>query len=210
MSLYYVANVAADASGRVIPDFLGLALLTTVAGLRRSASTHAAWQRPRLSRCCLRLRWPSRSAPSTTTGFQLNFSIGVPLPCAVTLASLDPARWRRGVAHALAIGGPVAVMLLAAFAPYSLPPDLRSADPDRVPRSPTARFWSTLRPRDSSARLADSRKALFSSICRERPRGRAGSRRPNAVLPWLNPATQTWPDVAWSRLSPEARRGLRS
>jgi hypothetical protein len=30
-----------------------------------------------------------------------------------------------------------------------------------------------------------------------------GGRTP--VLPWLNPATPTWPDVVWSRLSPADR-----
>jgi len=72
--------------------------------------------------------------------FQLNFSMAFPFLALFTLASLDPARWRRGVAHSLAIGGPCCGHVLAAFAPYSLPAPIFDQQIPIESRSPTARF----------------------------------------------------------------------
>src|SRR5207302_1249853 len=52
---------------------------------------------------------------------QLNFSFAFPLMALLTLACIDAVGWRRRSAQALAVASPVAVMVLAACAPYSLP-----------------------------------------------------------------------------------------
>ena len=206
LGLWHVAGVAADAlGGGGIPDFLGLALVMLSAGY--AGVVRPAPPATRLA-VALLLAAPAAVALGTFNNqwFQLNFSMAFPFLALFALAAADPARWRRGAAQALAIGGPVAVMLLAALDPYSLPASIFDQQiPIAVPfahgqvrvDAETARFVR------SAHALAPG--AILVDLSGTGPGVAAvlGARAP--VLPWLNPATPTWPDVVWSTLSPEAR-----
>jgi len=204
LSLGYVGGVAADAAQGRIPDFLGLALVTASAG-------YAGAVRPRRADApavALLLAAPAAVALGTFNNqwFQLNFSMAFPLLALFVLAAADPAPWRRALASALAVALPVGVMLLAAFDPYSLPaPIFDQQIPIAVPLAhgvvrvdpETAAFVRSAR--------GLARGQLLIDLSGTGPGVGAvlGARAP--VLLWLNPATPTWPDVVWSRLSPEAR-----
>ncbi|MFC3071035.1 hypothetical protein [Phenylobacterium soli] len=204
-SLAYVATIVPDAIDGEIPDFLGLALVLLAAG-------YAAIVRPR--------PWPSRLAvlvllatPAAVAlgtfnnqWFQLNFSMAFGFLALFALAAADALPWRRAAAQALALAGPAAAMLLAACHPYSLPASIFD---QQVPiTTPLARGPVLVDPQTAAfARAADGLASgrLVIDLSGTGP-GVAvlmGGRAP--VLPWLNPATPTWPDVVWSRLTPQAR-----
>jgi hypothetical protein len=110
------------------------------------------------------------------------------------------------VAATVAVAGPVAVMLLAAFAPYSLPaPVFDQQVPVSFPLAggvigvdaQTAAFVRGARGKAAGATLVDlSGTGPGVAVA-------LGAHAP--VLAWLNPATPSWPDVVWARLSPQAR-----
>ncbi len=204
-SLFYIGSIAGDAVDGSIPDFIGLALVTAAAGyagvLRRSHGVN------RLA-VGLLLAAPFAVALGTFNNqwAQLNFSMAFPFVAAFVLASADPLRWRAGVARALAILGPCGVMLLAACYPYSLPD---SVFEQQVPIShPVTHSAILVDPETadfvrSTHGLASG--ALLIDLSGTGPGVAAalGARAP--VLAWLNPATATWPDVVWSRLTPAER-----
>jgi len=139
---------------------------------------------------------------------QLNFSMAFLLLALFALASADPAPWRRGIAQVLCVLAPPAIMLLAALYPYSLPASIFEQHSAIEP--PLAR--GTVLVDDETADFVHSahgqaQGALLIDLSGTGP-GVAtvlGARAP--VLAWLNPATPTWPDVVWSRLTPQEREG---
>lgn len=205
LSLAYVASIVPDAIDGAIPDFLGLAVLTTAAGY--AGVVRPRWRADGLA-IALLLAAPAAVALGTFNNqwFQLNFSMAFPFLALFALAAADAMRWRRGVAQALAVAGPVGVMLLAAFDPYSLPASIFD---QQVPISS---------PLTKGQVLVDPETATFVRAAHGLAQGdllvdlsgtgpgvavALGGRAP--VLPWLNPATPTWPDVVWSRLSAQER-----
>jgi hypothetical protein len=138
--------------------------------------------------------------------FQLNFSLAFPFLALFALAAADPVRWRRNSAQVFAIVGPVAVMLLAASAPYSLPASIFA---QQVPVQP---------PLGRGTILVDEETADFMNETRGLAQGATvidlsgtgpgvtralGGTAP--VLAWLYPAIPAAPDVVWSRLTPQQR-----
>jgi hypothetical protein len=205
LSLYYVRDAAADLIDGDIPDFLGLALLTAVSGY--AGVVH---DRPdaRLPATGLLLAAPLAVALGTFNNhwFQLNFSMAFPFLGLFALAAADRAPWRGSIARALAMIGPPAVLLLAAFYPYSLPASIfeqqiRVEHP--LTHSPVLVDEETADFLGSARGLAPG--ALLIDLSGTGPGVAAalGARAP--VLPWLNPATPAWPDIVWSRLSDAER-----
>lgn len=205
IGIVYVATLLPDAIDGEIPDFLGLALLMIVAGY---AALSYAEQRRNLSVIAMVLIAPVAVGIGTFNNqwFQLNFSMAFAFIALFSLAALDPRRLRRSIAQLFAILGPIAVMLLAAWAPYSLPAPIFEQHVAIAP------------PLASGTILVDDETADFINTARGLARGGllidlsgAGpgvavaleGRAP--ILSWLNPATPTWPDVVWSRLSPKQR-----
>lgn len=205
LSLAYIANVASEAVDGGLPDFIGLALVTMAAGyaglLQRQAGV-------RLAVIAMLIAAPLAVALGTFNNqwFQLNFSMTFPFLALFMLAAADPLRWRRFAAWIWCLLGPVALMLLAAFYPYSLPDSIFEQQIAIQPPLATGRI------------LVDAETAAFVRSTHGRAAGALlidlsgtgpgvgailGAHVP--VLPWLNPATETWPDVVWSRLSPQQR-----
>jgi len=206
LSIYYVASIASDAIDGTIPDFLGLAVMT-IAGAYASIAQHVEH----------RGRWPIAllfAAPVAVglgtfnnEWFQLNFSMAFPFLAMFGIALNDVVTSRRRIAEAFAIFGVLAVMALAAWAPYSLPAPIFA---QQVPINPPL-AKGRIRVDDETADFVRSaqgnaRGALLIDLSGTGPGVAAilGARPP--VLPWLNPATASWPDVVWSRLGPEERQ----
>lgn len=201
LSLAYLGSVAADAIHGWIPDFVGLAVVTATAG-------YAGVLRDRSPTTGLLLAAPAAVALGTFNNqwFQLNFSMAFPFLALFALAAVDPVEARRGVARALAVAGPAGVMLLAAFAPYSLPASIFE---QQIPVASPLTRGSVLVDRETATFVRQAHGlasgAVLVDLSGTGP-GVAvvlGARAP--VLPWLNPATPTWPGVAWSRLSARER-----
>jgi hypothetical protein len=137
---------------------------------------------------------------------QLNFSMAFPFLALFVLASADGAAWRRRIAQALCVLGPPILMLLAAFYPYSLPDAVFA---QQIPIEHPLTRSSVLVDEETASFVRSARGlapgALLVDLSGTGPGVAAvlGARAP--VLAWLNPATPTWPDVVWSRLSPEQR-----
>jgi hypothetical protein len=205
LSLFYLAKVAIEALDGSMPDFIGLALVLVAGGYagslrgRAGAVPAAIW---------LLLAAPLAVALGTFNNqwAQLNFSMVFPFLALFVLASLDAVRWRSAAMLSLAILGPVAVMLLSAQYPYSLPDSL--FEQQVAVQAPLASGTIKVDPETASfVRSARglARGALLIDLSGMGPGIAAvlGAHAP--VLPWLNPATPTWPDVVWSRLSPAER-----
>jgi hypothetical protein len=205
LSLAYIANVSSEAIDGGLPDFIGLALVTMAAGyaglLQRRSDV-------RLAMIVMLIAAPLAVALGTFNNqwFQLNFSMAFPFLALFALAAADPVHWRRLAAWIWCLAGPVLLMLLAAFYPYSLPDSIFEQRIAIQPPLATGRI------------LVDEETASFVRSARGRAAGAVlidlsgtgpgvgailGARMP--VLPWLNPATESWPDVVWSRLSPRQR-----
>jgi hypothetical protein len=204
-SLGYVPSAAADLIGGYAPDFLGLALVTTAAGYAGVARGEQAGGRLALA---VLLAAPAAVALGTFNNqwAQLNYSMVFPFLALFAVGLGDPARWRRRAVLALATLGPVGVMLFSAFHPYSLPASIF----DQQVRITSPLTPGVLRVDPETATFVRSahglaRGALLLDLSGTGPGVGVilGGRAP--VLPWLNPATPTWPDVVWSGLSPEAR-----
>jgi hypothetical protein len=205
LSLFYFRDVAADAMDGDISDFIGLALVTMAAGYAGVLQHRRDAGLPVIG---LLLGAPAAVALGTFNNqwAQLNFSMAFPLLALFTLASADPARWRRGAAQALCILGPPAFMLLAAFYPYSLQDSLFE---QQIPVEHPLTHGRVLVDEETADFVGEARGlapgALLVDLSGTGPGVAAvlGARAP--VLAWLNPATGTWPDVVWSRLSVEER-----
>ena len=205
LSLYYIGNIASDAIDGSVPDFLGLALVTTAAG---HAGVLRGDQNMPAFAIALLLGAPAAVALGTFNNqwAQLTFSMVFPFLTLFVLTLADPAPWRRGIALALAILGPIAVMLLAAFYPYSLP---ESVFDQQIPVEQPITHGPIQVDEDTAEFVSSARGlakgALLIDLSGTGPGVAAvlGAQAP--VLPWLNPATSTWPDVVWSRLSLEQR-----
>lgn len=206
LSGFYIWSIVPDAIDGSIPDFLGLGLLIAGAGyfsVRRDERNT-----PRLV-VVLLLGAPAAVALGTFNNqwAQMTFSMAFAFLALFLLASTDPLAWRRRTALVHAIAGPVAVMVLAAFYPYSLQDSIfeqkvtidhpLTHDPIRVDED-TAAFVDSAEGRAKGALLVDlsgTGPGIAAVL---------GGKAP--VLPWLNPATASWPDVVWSNLSLEQRK----
>ena len=205
LSLGYIANNASEAIDGGLPDFIGLALVTMTAGYAGLLQCQLGVRLPVM---LMLLAAPLAVALGTFNNqwFQLNFSMAFPFLALFALAAADPVRWRRFIVLIWCLVAPVALMLLAAFYPYSLPDSIFEqqiaiqpplAEGRVLVDEQTASFVRSTRGLASGALLID--------LSGTGPGVGAilGARVP--VLPWLNPATGTWPDVVWLRLSPQQR-----
>jgi len=205
LSAFYLVGVAPDSIDGDLPDFLGLALVTGIAGYAAAVRRRNTAQLPVAA---LLLLTPFAVALGTFNNqwFQLNFSMAFPFLALFVLASADVSRWRRCAAFAFSVVGPVAILSLAAFYPYSLPDSIFA---QQVPIDPPLARGSILVDEETAAFVRSAhglaQGALLVDLSGTGPGVAAilGAQPP--VLPWLNPATGIWPDVVWSRLSPEQR-----
>jgi hypothetical protein len=201
LSLYYVGSAVPDAIDGSIPDFLGLALVTSAAGY---AGIVKPVQRRGGAIVLLLLGAPVAVALGTFNNLWvlLNFSLPFPFLAIFKLASED-AVWGRAIsARAIAVAGPVAALALAAWAPYSLPASI--FDQQVAIRAPLG--GGLILVDEETAAFVQSahglaRSAVLVDLSGTGP-GVAAVLGANApVLPWLNPATPAWADVVWSRLT---------
>lgn len=201
LSLTYFWNAISDLRDGDIPDFVGFTFIVI-------ASAYAALlQREREARLrviALLLAAPLAVALGTFNNqwAQLNFSMVFPFVALFALAAADPLRWRRGAAYVVSLIGPPAVMLLAACYPYSLP---ASVFDQQTPIEQPFTHGTILVDEETADFVGATRGlapgALLIDLSGTGPGVGAalGARAP--VLAWLNPATPTWPNVVWSRLS---------
>ncbi|MGN7997918.1 hypothetical protein [Sphingomonas sp. 22176] len=200
--LLYLASTIPDTLDGGIPEFLGLALLLIATGYAALVARRDALL------LALLLIAPFAVALGTFNNqwAQLDFSMVFPLLALFRLASEDAVRWRQAAAYALSIVAAPLLLLAAAMAPYSLPDSIFAQTiPVRHPLtgSPllvdeeTADFLKGAQGKAAGAILVDlsgTGPGVAAAL---------GAKAP--VLLWLNPATATWPDVVWDRLS-EAER----
>ncbi|SFJ88434.1 hypothetical protein SAMN03159338_2659 [Sphingomonas sp. NFR04] len=197
-----LASTIPDTLDGGIPEFPGLALLLIATGYA------ALFARRDLLLLALLLVAPFAVALGTFNNqwAQLDFSMTFPLVALFRLASDDPLRWRRAAATLLSLAAPPLLLLAAAAAPYSLPDSIFAQTiPVRHPLtgSPllvdqeTADFLNGTQGKAAGALLVDlsgTGPGVAAAL---------GAKAP--VLLWLNPATATWPDVVWSRLTERER-----
>ena len=205
LSLFYAASVAQDAVEDGIPDFLGLAIVTLAAGY--AGVVHRGWGTKDFGIALLLLAPPAVALGTfNNQWFQLNFSMAFPFLALFALAAADEAAWRRRAAQALAVAGPILVLMLAALHPYSLPASIFD---QQVSIEPPLAHGTVLVDRETAAFVRAARGlaqgALLVDLSGTGPGVGTvlGGRAP--VLPWLNPATPAWADVVWSRLSAEEK-----
>jgi hypothetical protein len=205
LSFYYVETIVPDAIDGSIPDFLGLGVMTIAAGYAGVVQHELHANRLPTG---LLFAAPVGVALGTFNNqwFQLNFSMAFPFLALFALALADPLGWRRVIAQAVAIIGPMLVMLLASWAPYSLPASI--FDQQIAIEPPLAQ--GQLRVDDETATFVSTARglaqgALVIDLSGTGPGVDAviGAHAP--VLPWLNPATPSWPNVVWARLTPRER-----
>lgn len=200
--LLYLATTIPGTLGGGIPEFPGLALLLIATGYAALVARRDGLL------LALLLVAPAAVALGTFNNqwAQLDFSMVFPLLALFRLAAEDPVRWRRAAATLLSLAAPPLLLLAAAMAPYSLPaPIFAQTIPLRHPLT-------------GSPLLVDEETAAFLNGARGQAKGALlvdlsgtgpgvaaalGAKAP--VLLWLNPATASWPDVVWSRLSDRER-----
>jgi hypothetical protein len=197
-ALAYLAGTVTDALDGGVPEFLGLALLLLAAGY---AAICGRRDGPMLA---LLLLAPGAVALGTFNNqwAQLDFSMVFPLLALFRIAAGDSLRWRQAGALALTLLAPPLLLLTAAMAPYSLPDSI------------FAQQIAVRHPITGSTLLVDPETADFLNGAHGRASGALlidlsgtgpgvaaalGAKAP--VLLWLNPATATWPDVVWARLT---------
>lgn len=201
LSLCYIVSVAGDAVDGEIPDFIGLSLVLAAAGY--AGVLQGRWPPNPLAIGWL-LGAPAAVALGTFNNqwSQLNFSMCFPFLALFLLASTDPVAFRRAAFHVLSCAGPAIVMLVAAFDPYSLPASIFD---QQIPVEHPITHSKVLVDSETAdfVRYANghAKDAILIDLSGTGPGVAAvlGAKAP--VLPWLNPATPTWPDVVWSRLS---------
>ncbi len=204
LALAYLASTVPETLDGSIPEFAGLALVLIATGYATLVA------RRDLLLIGLLLAAPFAVALGTFNNqwAQLDFSMVFPLLALFRLAGEDARRWRQAVAYVLSIAATPLLLLAAAQSPYSLP---NSVFAQQIPAT---------HPITGSRLLVDAETADFLNGARGKAPGALlvdlsgtgpgvaaalGARAP--VLLWLNPATATWPDVVWDRLSePERSR----
>ena len=205
LSLYYIASVAEAAIDDSLPDFLGLAIVTTAAGY--AGVVQRGWRNDGFAIALLLLAPPAVALGTFNNQWsQLNFSMAFAFLALFALAAADDTSWRRWAAQAVAVAGPVVVLMLAARDPYSLPASIFDQEIRIEP--PLAHGTVLVDPETATfVRSAHglARGALLIDLSGTGPGVGAvlGGRAP--VLPWLNPATPAWADVVWSRLNSSER-----
>jgi hypothetical protein len=205
LSLYYIGSSAQAAIDDSLPDFLGLAITTAVAGY--AGVVQRGWRSDRFAIVLLLLAPPAVALGTfNNQWFQLNFSMAFPFLALFALAAADDTRWRRWAARAIAIAGPAVVLLLAARDPYSLPASIFDQE---IPIEPPLAHGTVLVDPETATFVRSAHGlaggALLIDLSGTGPGVGAalGGRAP--VLPWLNPATPQWADVVWSRLGAAER-----
>jgi hypothetical protein len=200
--LLYLATTIPDTLDGGIPEFPGLALLLIATGYAMLVARRDGLL------LALLLVAPFAVALGTFNNqwAQLDFSMVFPLLALFRLASEDTVRWRQATAYALSIIAAPLLLLAAAQSPYSLPDSLFA---QQIP---------VTHPITGSHLLVDAETADFLNGARGQAQGALlvdlsgtgpgvaaalGAKAP--VLLWLNPATATWPDVVWDRLSAAKR-----
>jgi len=200
--LLYLASTIPDALDGGIPEFPGLALVLIATGYAALVARRDALL------LALLLIAPFAVALGTFNNqwAQLDFSMAFPLLALFRLASEDAVRWRQAAAYAVSLVAAPLLLLAAAQSPYSLPDSLFA---QQIP---------VRHPLTGSPLLVDAETADFLNGAHGRAQGALlvdlsgtgpgvaaalGARAP--VLLWLNPATATWPDVVWDRLSEQER-----
>ena len=107
----------------------------------------------------------------------------------------------------LSVVGPVAVMLLAAFYPYSLADSIFA---QTVAVQPPLAKGPILVDEETADFIADANGLaagkLLVDLSGTGPGVAAVLGAQSPILPWLNPATPAWPDVVWTRLTDDERR----
>jgi hypothetical protein len=205
LSLYYIASVAEVAIDDSIPDFLGLAIVTTAAGY--TGIVQREWRKDGFGIALLLLAPPAVALGTfNNQWFQLNFSMAFPFLALFAVAAVDDLGWRKRAAQAFAGAGPIIVLMLAALHPYSLPAPIFDQQIRIEP--PLAHGTVLVDPETATfVRSAHglAQGALLVDLSGTGPGVGAvlGGRTP--VLPWLNPATPKWTDVVWSRLNAAER-----
>jgi len=200
--LLYLATTIPDTLDGGIPEFPGLALLLIATGYAALVTRRDGLL------LALLLVAPFAVALGTFNNqwAQLDFSMVFPLLALFRVASDDPVSWRQATAYALSIVAAPLLLLAAAQSPYSLPDSLFA---QQIP---------VAHPITGSRLLVDAETADFLNGARGRAQGALlvdlsgtgpgvaaalGAKAP--VLLWLNPATATWPDVVWDRLTDTER-----
>jgi hypothetical protein len=201
-ALLYLASTIPDALDGGIPEFPGLALVLIATGYAALVARRDALL------LALLLIAPFAVALGTFNNqwAQLDFSMAFPLLALFRLASEDAVRWRQAAAYAVSLVAAPLLLLAAAQSPYSLPDSLFA---QQIP---------VRHPLTGSPLLVDAETADFLNGAHGRAQGALlvdlsgtgpgvaaalGAKAP--VLLWLNPATATWPDVVWDRLSEQER-----
>lgn len=200
-SLYYVGSIVPAAIDGSIPDFLGLSIVSGVAGY---ANIRRGDPELPLIPIALLLGAPAAVALGTFNNQwdQMTFSMAFPLLALFLVGATDAVPWRRLIGLALAIAGPLAVTVLAAFYPYSLQDSVFA---QQIPIEHPITHDEIKVDEDTATFVESARGAAKGSLLIDLsgtgPGVAAvlGARAP--ILPWLNPATPTWPDVVWSRLT---------
>ncbi|WP_333573500.1 hypothetical protein [Sphingomonas sp.] len=205
LALLYLATTIPDTLDGGIPEFPGLALLLLAGGY---AALVARKDRLLLA---LLLAAPFAVALGTFNNqwAQLDFSMVFPLLALFRLAQDDPLRWRRRGATLLTLAAPPLLLLAAAMAPYSLPDSIFA---QTIPAHHPVTGSSLLVDEETAAFLNGTRGraagALLVDLSGTGPGVAASLGATAPVLLWLNPATASWPDVAWGRLSEEERASV--
>ncbi|MBV1688566.1 hypothetical protein KRR38_12990 [Novosphingobium sp. G106] len=205
LSLSYAWDAATDVTDGDTPDFIGLALVLLAAGYAGVVQHRDGARLPTIG---LLLAAPGAVALGTFNNqwSQFNFSMAFPLLAIFTLASADPASWRRRIAQALCALGPPAVMVLAASNPYSLPVSIFEQQTSIYPPL----VHGSLLVDEETARFVNSarglaRGALLIDLSGTGPGVSAVLDARAPVVAWLNPASPAGPDIVWSRLTSEER-----
>ena len=202
LSAGYLASIIPDATDGSVPDFVGLAVVLLTAGY---ASVVRYQNRLPIA---LLLGAPAAVALGTFNNqwAQLTYSMAFPFLALFLCASADPARWRRVVVSAVAVLGPVAATVFGAFYPYGLQDSLFE---QRFPVQHPITGSRILVDEDTASFIGSAggkaKGALLIDLSGTGPGVAAALGAKSPVLSWLNPATATWPDVVWSRLSPQQR-----
>ncbi|OAN66371.1 hypothetical protein A7X12_13455 [Sphingomonas sp. TDK1] len=202
LALLYLALAVPDALDGGIPEFPGLALLLAAAGYATLVARDDGLM------LGLLLAAPFAVALGTFNNqwAQLDFSMVFPLLALFRLAEEDPLAWRRAAALVLSLAAAPLLLLTAAMSPYSLPDSIFAQQtPVRHPVT-----GSSLLVDEETADFLHGTQglatgALLVDLSGTGPGVAAALGAKAPVLLWLNPATATWPDVVWSRLSERER-----
>ncbi|MET3724998.1 hypothetical protein [Sphingomonas trueperi] len=196
--LLYLASTIPDTLDGGIPEFPGLALVLIATGYAALVARRDALL------LALLLIAPFAVALGTFNNqwAQLDFSMVFPLLAVFRLASEDAVRWRQAAAYAVGIAAAPLLLLAATQSPYSLSDSLFAQQiPVRHPLTGSPLLVDTETADFLNGAHGRAQGALLVDLSGTGPGVAAALGAKAPVLLWLNPATATWPDVVWDRLS---------